>query len=175
MIEQVIAILRQPGPAAVGYFLLGLLGWRLLPPRERVLALATVGAVSAIALQPLFESLRPIATSPPIEILETTLLFAILTATFAPIVLAVDRIFRDRSRSLIRNRGRWVAYVLAVLTGLVACLASIGGLWWVTDVQPGIQGSFELALFGGVVTSCVALVRADRASERRPDSSVASS
>jgi hypothetical protein len=161
MWDELHNLASDPAIAAALWLGLGVVAWRTLSTRTRVAAASALGAALGVALGPAFRFLGTFGSSILVGLAESALLFADLTLFFAPAVIAVDRIVRRR---LVTMAGRqpWVAYVVAAATGLVACLAALVALWWVTDVNPQLVGSVEVAVFGGVATACVALVRVDR-------------
>lgn len=163
--DQLNAALRQPAVAVILWSLFALLSWRKLPRRIRVLGVAFVSPIVALGFEPLVEYLQPFSGSIVVSFAEASYIFALFMLLFGPLVVVIDRLSRPRLDSLSAARP-WLAYLAASATGLGACLASLGALWWVTDVHREIGGSVDLALLGGVLTGCVSLARADRRVDR---------
>jgi hypothetical protein len=159
--DQLYNLASEPGIAAAFWLGLGVLASLTFSKRTKVAAASALGGAFGVALGPAFAFLGTFGSSIIVGLAQSALLFADLTLFFAPTVIAVDRVVRRRLLT-IAGQQQWVAYVVAVATGLVACLAALVALWWVTDVNPQLVGSVEVAVFGGVATACVALVRADR-------------
>jgi hypothetical protein len=159
VLDDIVTFLRQPAVAAVEWILVGLVVWRALPRRYRIVGLAAAGAVVGLGIQPVL-ALFPVSIWS--ALLQTALLFGALCGFVAPFVVAVDRFLRLRLEKLTSGGHPVVAYGVAAGTGLAACLVSFGALWWVNDVRSEVQGSYELAILGGVATACIALIRADR-------------
>jgi len=159
--DQVHEVLSQPAVTAAVWLGLGVLAWFSLSIQTRVVALSAVGAALGVGLGPAFGLLANFGSSIFIGLAQSALLFADLTLFFAPIALAIDRVVRERLRKVPAKQPR-VAYLAAAGTGLATCLAALVALWWVTDITPDLLGSVEVAVFGGVATACLALVRADR-------------
>jgi hypothetical protein len=168
VIDQVLATLREPGPAVIAWSLVAFLVRVTLPPRFRVLALSGAGAVVGVMTPVLFGGLRAVVPPSMVAIPQVVVLFASLTLFLAPALIALDRAIREYIAAFVASQRKIVRYLLPVLTGLLASFASLGALWWVTDVHGEIRGGLDLALFGGVFTACVGLVRADRAVSSRP-------
>lgn len=164
MWDAVYRVIREPLVTAVLWLALGLMARYALPRRMRVAAVAGLGGASAVTLSPAFAFLAMFGSSILVGLAQSALLFANLTLFFAPLAIALDRVAVRPFGTLGRGR-RGTAYAAAVATGLVTCLASVVALWWVTDVKPDLLGSVEVAVFGGVATACVALVRVDRNGE----------
>jgi len=134
-----------------------------LPARFRLLSISAGGAI-VITSDKAIDAYLVAATGPTdlIAITEILILLAGLILFFGPIAIAFDRLVRIAWRAIARRGDRFWSYALAAATGLAATAASLGGLYWVNDVRSGLQGSLDLAIYGGVFASCIALIRADR-------------
>jgi hypothetical protein len=168
--DQVSNFVAQPLVAAALWLVLGIVARFALTPRTRVAAISALGGVFALALEPAFKFLATFGSSIFVGLAQSALLVAALTLFIAPTVVAVDRVVRSPLRGLSGWRPQ-VAYLGAAGTGLAASWAALAALWWVTDIKPDLLGSVEVAVFGGVATAVIALVRADRQLENRPPGS----
>lgn len=166
MLDSLGAFLAMRWVTAVCWVVLGLVVWVGFPRRYRFVAVSAGGALLGLATGAVFEVLRSLGGSIAGGLAEAAFLFATFTLFLAPPTIALDRIVRRPLRSMVGD-SRFAPYALATATGLAACLASFVALWWVTDVHPQLEGSLEVALYGGVATACLGLVRADRAAESR--------
>jgi len=161
MANELYNVAREPPITAALWLVFGVVLWRTLSKRTRIAAISALGGVLGLALGPAFAFLGIFGSSILVGLAQSALLWAFLTVFFAPLVLAIDRLTRTRLLT-IASRKRSVAYLTAAGTGLLTSVAALAALWWLTDVRPELVGSVELAVFGGVVTACLALVRADR-------------
>jgi|GEM_PF-2696223 hypothetical protein len=159
--DQIVAFVSAPGVGAIILVGIGAAAWFTLGKRTRVAAISSLGGVFTLALEPANALLSNLGSSILVGLAQAALLFADLTLFVAPIVLALDRVIRNPLRGISGWRP-WVAYVAAIVSGLVACWAGLIALWWITEIEPELLGSVEVAVFGGVVAACLALVRADR-------------
>ena len=155
-----IELARDPVVAVIGWLIVFAVLWTALPRRYRLLALTALGTAGAVVNDVVFPLLP---RGPLMAFPEIGMLVADLTLVAAPVVLTIDRLMLRHLAARVIQLGAVASYGLAVGAGLVAALASVGALWWVNDVRPlELQGSVDIAIFTGVVTACVALVRVDR-------------
>jgi hypothetical protein len=165
--EEVSAFASQPVVAAALWLVMGALAWFALTSRTKVAAISSLGGVFALVLGPAFKFLATFGSSIFVGLAQSALLVVDLTLFIAPTAVALDRLVRSPLRGISGWRPQ-IAYLAAAGTGLAACWAALAALWWVTEINPDLLGSVEVAVFGGVATAVVAIVRADRQIEHRP-------
>jgi hypothetical protein len=165
--EQVSSFVSQPVVTAAIWLGIGILAWFILGPRTRVAAFSALGGLFALALGPAFAFLATFGSSIFVALVQSAMLVVALTLFIAPIAIAIDRGLRNPLRAISRWQPHF-EYLTAVGTGLAACWAALSALWWVTEMKPELLGSVEVAVFGGVATAVIALVRADRRVDARP-------
>lgn len=159
--DEVAAFMSQPAIAALLWLGFAAVTRRFLSPRTRIASLSPLAGVFAVGLTPAFTVLAHFGSSIFVGLVEAALLMADLTLFFGPVVVAIARVLRGPLGGLSDWRPA-VAYLVAVGTGLAACWSALAALWWVTEIKPDLVGSVEVAVFGGVATACLALVRTDR-------------
>lgn len=158
--EEFSQFMSEPVIAALGWLGLSGVARLVLSPRTRIASLSPLAGVFAIGLGPAFSVLASLGSSIFVGFIEAALLMADLTLFFGPVVVAVARVLRGPLGG-VANWKPGVAYLVAVGTGLAACWSALAALWWVTEIKPDLVGSVEVAVFGGVATACIALVRTD--------------
>jgi hypothetical protein len=159
--EQILAFASAPVGMALILLGIGAAAWLTLGSETRVAAISAFGGVFTLVLEPANSFLSNFGSSIVVGLAQAALLFADLALFIAPLVVAVDRVIREPLQGISSWRP-WVTYVAAILSGLIACWAGLLALWWITEIEPELLGSVEVAVFGGVVAACLALVRADR-------------
>lgn len=159
--DEVAASMSQPAIAALLWLGFAAVARRFLSPRTRIASFSPLAGVFAVGLSPAFSVLANFGSSILVGFIEAALLMADLTLFFGPVVIAIARVLRGPLGGLSDWKPA-VAYVVAVGTGLAACWSALAALWWVTEIKPDLVGSVEVAVFGGVATACIALVRTDR-------------
>jgi hypothetical protein len=162
LIDAVTTMIHAPVAQVLLWVVIAALAAGGLPKRYRLLSISASGGIIITALRSVGAFLQQTIPEEAAAIVEILLVLVGLILFFGPIAIAGDRLLRIAWHSVVRRGRRLWSYSLGAATGLAATAASFVGIWWVNDVHAGLQGNFDLAIYGGVFASCLALVRADR-------------
>jgi hypothetical protein len=128
-------------------------------PRHRILVAAAIGGALVAALGIAGPAVEQLPGAP---FAGSSALFVGLALFVVPFVVVGDRLTGQFLARRFRRMPSSVSYLVAGASGLVAFVGSLAALIWVNEVHPDLRGNYEIALVGGLLTACVAVIRHDR-------------